>query len=195
MNGDLITISADTSATARPTRFLKAAAASPPALTIGFDWAGRRGAARCAARRQPVRAQRLPAHRRRQQRDGDCQACRDGPGRLHRHRHDRRRGARRRLGAGARRKRAGRRQALRQSRCSARSRAPAAARPWPIRGCSCARPAPRRARCCSPPRRQNGTCRRARLTVERASSAAPSKRRRPSASSPARRPSCRCRTT
>ncbi len=66
--------------------------------------------------RRAIRAQRLPAHRRRQQRDGDRQAPRNGPGRLHRHRHHRRRRTRRRLGPGARRECARRCEALCQSR-------------------------------------------------------------------------------
>ena len=76
--------------------------------------------ARGATRRQPkaqlVRAgtERVRAHRRGQHRDRARQAPRDGAGRLHRPRHARRRGARRRLEADSRRRRAGRCQALQQ---------------------------------------------------------------------------------
>ncbi len=61
-----------------------------------------------------LRAQRLPADRPGRQCHGDRQARGDGPGRLYRYRHHRRRGTRRGLEQGPRGKRARRRQALRQ---------------------------------------------------------------------------------
>jgi|HubBroStandDraft_1064217.scaffolds.fasta_scaffold36424_3 hypothetical protein len=66
--------------------------------------------------RRPVglRTECVLAHRRGQQRDHHCQACRDGSGRLHRHCHGTRRRARRRLGAGAGGKRSCECEALRQ---------------------------------------------------------------------------------
>ena len=130
----------------------------------GRAGSGARGAAARRPRRR-VRAQRLRAHRPRQHGHRDRQAPRDGPGHLHRPRHARRRGARRRVGAGARRGRAGRRQPLQQPRSGARCRAPAARRRWPIPGSSCARPAPPPARCWSPRPPSSGTCRPPTITV------------------------------
>ena len=85
----------------------------------------------------------------------------------------RRRGARRRLGAGAHRVRAVRREALQQPRRSDRCRAPAARPPSPIRSCNTAAPARLRARCSSPPPPKHGRCRRARSGPRRARSPMP----------------------
>ncbi len=61
-----------------------------------------------------LRAERVPAHRQGQHRHGDRQAPRDGPGRVHRPADARRRGARRRVVAGARGRRARRCRGLQQ---------------------------------------------------------------------------------
>ena len=105
------TISEATAVLARSSRraFLKTAAATAAGLTIGFHWSGPLSRA-LADTVQGLCAERLPAHRAGQQRHGDRQASRNGPGHLHRPCHHRRRRARRRLGANPRRIRAGRRQ-------------------------------------------------------------------------------------
>ena len=115
------------------------------------------------------------------------QAHRVGPGTVHRPRHARRRGARRRLEPDARRAFARRRQDLREPRLR-RAGHRRLDRDRQFLRAAAHRPAPRRAPCWSPPRPRNGACRQARSPSRRAASAMPPRAgKAASARSPTRR--------
>ena len=122
--------------------FLKSTAAAGAGLTLGIYLSDalaqdvRAGPDRRQRRRGRLRAERVPAHRQGQHGHRDREAPGNGPGRLHRPADVDRRGARRRVVAGARGRRARRCQALQQPRCGDRRRAPAGRPRSPTRSSS-----------------------------------------------------------